>query len=72
MIVDLRSVLDSPRHFNLTLEADWWQGNGEEDQILGLDGPLEAALSISKAGGAKSFMMPNISLTGQGAIWITP
>ncbi|NQU15768.1 MAG: DUF177 domain-containing protein, partial [Desulfobacteraceae bacterium] len=50
MIVDLRSVLHGPRHFNLTLEAGWWQGTGEGDQVLGLDGPVEAHLSISKAG----------------------
>ena len=50
MIVDLRSVLHGPRHFNLTLEADWWQGTEEDDQILGLDGPVEAHLGISKAG----------------------
>ena len=50
MIVDLRSVLHGPRYFNLTLKADWWQGNGEDDQIVGLDGPLEASLSISRAG----------------------
>ncbi len=49
MIVDLRSVLHGPRYFNLTLKADWWQGNGEDDQIVGLDGPLEASLSISRA-----------------------
>ncbi len=50
MIVDLRSVLDSPRHFDFALEADWWQDNDEAGQVLGLDGPVEASLSISKAG----------------------
>lgn len=50
MIVDLRSILDSPRHFDLTLEADWWQGGNGDDQILGLDGPLVASFTMSKTG----------------------
>ncbi len=50
MIVDLRSVLEGPRYFNLTLDNDWWEGEREDDQIQGLDGPLDVSLSISRAG----------------------
>ena len=53
MIVDLRSILHFPRHFDLTLDEDWWRGEGEYDQIMGLDGPLVAYLTISEAGGTK-------------------
>ncbi len=48
MIVDLKSISDGPRHFNLTLKRAWWPDTGEDDQLLGIDGPLEASLSISR------------------------
>jgi uncharacterized protein len=48
MIVDLKPISDDPRHFNLTLERAWWPDTGEDGRFLGLDGPLDASLSISK------------------------
>jgi uncharacterized protein len=50
MIIDLRTILTAPRHFDFTLEPDWWQGDEEDDQILGLDSPLTVQISISRAG----------------------
>jgi len=50
MIVDLRTILNAPRHFDFILEPDWWQGNEEDDQILGLDSPLTVQINISRAG----------------------
>jgi uncharacterized protein len=50
MIIDLRSILTAPRHFDFTLEPDWWRGDGEDNQILGLDSPLSVHISISRAG----------------------
>ena len=39
MIIDLRTILTAPRRFDFTLEPGWWQGDEEDDQILGLDSP---------------------------------
>ncbi len=50
MIIDLRTILTAPRHFDFTLEPGWWQGDEEDDQILGLDSPLTVQISISRAG----------------------
>jgi uncharacterized protein len=50
MIVDLKTILTAPRHFDFTLEPDWWQGDEEDDQILGLDSPLAVQITISRAG----------------------
>ncbi|MDY6881993.1 MAG: DUF177 domain-containing protein [Thermodesulfobacteriota bacterium] len=49
MIIDLKSIQHSPRHFDLTLGRDWWEGDGE--QILGFDSPLDVDLTISEAEG---------------------
>jgi uncharacterized protein len=50
MIIDLKTVLHTPRHFTFTLGADWWKAYMENDQILGLDSPLEVHIGISKVG----------------------
>lgn len=50
MIIDLKTVLLAPRRFEFTLEPGWWQGNRENDQIIGLDGPLKVEINIAKAG----------------------
>jgi uncharacterized protein len=50
MIIDLRTILDSPQNYKFTLEAGWW-GNEETDvQILGLEGPLKVQITISRVG----------------------
>jgi len=50
MIIDLGSVLRAPRHFEFTLEPDWWQPVVEYDQILGLSSDLTVRIDISKVG----------------------
>jgi len=48
MIVDLQSISRSPRHFNLTLQPDWWRKSEGDVQIEGLVGPLLVKVSISR------------------------
>jgi uncharacterized protein len=50
MIVDLRTISNGPRYVDLAFEPGWWHGDEHYDQILGLDGPLESRIAISKAG----------------------
>lgn len=50
MIVDLRTIAHSPRHFIFTLKPIWWKGDEESDQIIGLDGCLDVHISISRTG----------------------
>lgn len=49
MIIDLSTIESGPRFFDFTLNPGWWHGE-ETDRILGLDGPLECSLEISRAG----------------------
>jgi uncharacterized protein len=48
MIVDLQSISRSPRHFNFTVQSDWWRKNEGDVQVLGLEGPLVAEISVSR------------------------
>jgi uncharacterized protein len=50
MIIDLKSILLAPRRFEFSLEPGWWQGDQENDHIIGLDGPLKVEINIAKAG----------------------
>lgn len=50
MIIDLKTVLLAPRRFEFSLEPGWWQGDQENDQIIGLGGPLKVEINIEKAG----------------------
>jgi len=50
MIIDLNILEHGPRNFDFTFEPGWWQADGENDQILGLHGPLECKINIAKAG----------------------
>ncbi len=50
MIIDLKSVQDAPRHFDFALQPDWWHPEGEDDQVLGMDGPLDVRITIYRAG----------------------
>ncbi len=49
MIIDLSTIESGPRIFDFTLNPDWWHGD-ENDRILGLDGPLECRVEISRSG----------------------
>ena len=50
MIIDLSTIESDPRHFNFTLERQWWEGEEGDDRILGLDGPLACRIGIFRAG----------------------
>jgi len=50
MIIDLRTILNGPRRFDFTFKPDWWRGDDENGQILGIDGPLKGHVNISRAG----------------------
>jgi uncharacterized protein len=50
MVIDLRTILRDPRHFDYSLEPAWWQIDEGNDQILGLEGPLKVQISISRDG----------------------
>jgi len=50
MIIDLRTIEHTPRHFNLLFQPDWWQSEGEKSQILGLDRSLECHIDLFRAG----------------------
>ncbi len=50
MLIDLKTINHTPGHYNLNLQPDWWVKNDEDDQILGLDGPLAADLKIARSG----------------------
>ena len=50
MIIDLKTINHIPSHYNLNIQPDWWLKNDENDQILGLDGPLVVNLKIAKLG----------------------
>jgi uncharacterized protein len=48
MIVDLRTVLDEPRHFDLSLGPGWWDDQVGDGQVVGFDGPLAIHVRISR------------------------
>jgi uncharacterized protein len=50
MIIDLRPITDIPRHFELRLDAGWWESSDVQGQVPGLDGPLCARINIARAG----------------------
>ncbi len=50
MIIDLRTIIQGPRNFELSLQRDWWHSDKKKDQILALDAPLEVKISIYRAG----------------------
>jgi uncharacterized protein len=50
MIIDLKTILHDPRHFDFTFEPNWWQDDDENGQILRIDAPLKCHVNISRAG----------------------
>lgn len=50
MIIRLKEMMPGPRHFDLRFESNWWGGGDPNNQVLGLDGPLAAHLTLSKEG----------------------
>lgn len=62
MIIRLKEILGSPHQFDLTFGSNWWKDGVPDDQVLGLDGPLDVHLMISKEG---SQYVVNGSLSGR-------
>ncbi len=50
MIIDLKTISHGSHNFDFSLESDWWQGDEEDDRILGLDSRLRVHISIASAG----------------------
>lgn len=50
MIIDLRTINQYPRHFDLVFKPDWWQRDEENGPIVGLNGSLECRIAIARAG----------------------
>jgi len=47
MIINIKGLLRGPRQFNFAFDSDWWKDR-DANQILGLDGPLNVQMTISK------------------------
>ncbi|MDY6971305.1 MAG: DUF177 domain-containing protein [Thermodesulfobacteriota bacterium] len=50
MIINLRAILHGHQRFDFILEPDWWEGNEENGQIMGLAAPLKVHMNISRLG----------------------
>ena len=50
MIIDLKTLTHSTRSFEFSLEKDWWHSDRDNDQVLGLDTPLNVKIEVYKAG----------------------
>ncbi|MCU0594671.1 MAG: DUF177 domain-containing protein [Desulfobacterota bacterium] len=48
MLIDLQAISEATE-FTEVLEEGWWRPAPEDDQILGLDGPLHLKVKVSKA-----------------------
>jgi uncharacterized protein len=50
MIIHFKEMLGSPHHFDLRFGSNWWRAEDSNDQVLGLDGLLDAHLTAFKEG----------------------
>ncbi|HDR15562.1 MAG TPA: DUF177 domain-containing protein [Desulfobacteraceae bacterium] len=50
MIVDLHTISSATRRFDFTLQPEWWNAEGDFDQVLGPSGSIEVTISIFRAG----------------------
>ena len=48
MIISIKDLLRCPRHFDFAFDSNWWMNRDANGQILGLDGPLNVQMTISK------------------------
>jgi len=48
MIISIKALLGGPRHFDFAFDSDWLRDRDANDQVLGLDGPLNVQMTISK------------------------
>ena len=50
MIIDLRTIPTGFRSLEFVLEKDWWRSDGQRDQVLGIDTPVQVKMKIYRAG----------------------
>jgi len=50
MIIRLKDMLPGPRHFDLSFESSGWGEGDPHDAVVGLDGPLDVHLTVTKEG----------------------
>lgn len=50
MIVRLKELMPGPCHFDLRFEPNWWGRRDPNHQVLGLEGPLQVQLTLSREG----------------------
>ena len=50
MIIDLKAIDLSPRHFDLIFDANGWLPEDKSSQIVGLDEPLKCQINITRVG----------------------
>ncbi len=50
MRIDLRNILQESKTVRIVLEENWWEVQEPDEQVLGLDRPLEATFRITPAG----------------------
>jgi uncharacterized protein len=48
MIINLQTITEET-HFDEVLPQEWWQAGDPNQQVLGLSGPLEVHIKVSKA-----------------------
>jgi len=50
MDIDIRTISRDPRDFDYALEPGWWRHEEGDSQVLGLAGPLNVHISVSRSG----------------------
>ena len=50
MIIRLKDILRGSRHLDFTFDPGWWMAGEVDDQVLGLDGPLNVKMTLSNEG----------------------
>ncbi len=48
MIINLQTIAEET-HFDETLPQEWWRASDPSQQVVGLNGPLEVYIKVSKA-----------------------
>ena len=51
MLIDLKAIpREEARHYEFNLDRNWWRPDDQNDQILGLDRPLNVKVKVYRAG----------------------
>ncbi len=72
MIISIKGLLRGPRHFNFEFDSDWWRDRDANGQILGLDGPLNVQMTISKEESRSTFHCRSNFCAVRGAMGCVP